>query len=78
MYTAMGANKATTVFAAIATPFAFTPILFFTRGAELRRKSQWAQSSKEEEEGEEDTSHGFAKDGFELGPNMMKDRSSIA
>lgn len=69
MYEGMGANKATTVFAAIATVFAFTPFLFLTKGAMLRRKSRWAVTVEGEED---DTRHGFERGDKELGLPMGK------
>lgn len=67
MYTGLGANLATTVFAAIATVFAFTPLLFLMHGAELRRKSSWAVTTDADKKDEGDAESSEKNDDVELG-----------
>lgn len=45
MYEGLGANVATSIIAAVATLFAFTPFLFFRYGKKLREKSKYARGS---------------------------------
>ncbi|KAH7356485.1 MFS multidrug transporter [Rhexocercosporidium sp. MPI-PUGE-AT-0058] len=49
MYGTLGANKATTILAAIATAFCITPILFLKYGEKLRERSAFAKYSREAE-----------------------------
>lgn len=57
MYTGLGGNVATTVFAALATVFCITPFLFLRYGRSLRRMSKWAQA--EEGDGKADEEIGM-------------------
>jgi hypothetical protein len=45
MYSGLGSNVATSIIAAVATVFAFTPFLFLKFGKQLRQKSQFARYS---------------------------------
>ncbi|GFF25370.1 hypothetical protein IFM61606_09425 [Aspergillus udagawae] len=45
MYSGLGPNVATSIIAAVATVFAFTPFLFLKFGKQLRQKSQFARYS---------------------------------
>ena len=47
MYMGLGSNVATTIFAAVATAFAFTPILFLGFGGRLRRASGKARGDED-------------------------------
>lgn len=56
MYTGLGGNVATSVFAAVATVFCVTPVAFIRYGPWLRRMSPFAQEDvggEGEEKGEE-------------------------
>ena len=53
MYTGLGGNVATSVFASVATVFCVTPLLFLRYGRVLRRISRFAQDEKGSEEGKE-------------------------
>ena len=75
MYEGMGANKATTVWASIATLFAFTPVIFLMYGARLRRMSVYAITvgGEPDRKGNDEEKDGREMD--ELGPDMLKDRT---
>ncbi|CZT44964.1 related to multidrug resistant protein [Rhynchosporium secalis] len=49
IYEALGANKATTILAAVATAFCVTPFLFLKYGEKLRERSAFARYSREAE-----------------------------
>ncbi|KAL6714782.1 hypothetical protein ACLMJK_007042 [Lecanora helva] len=52
MYSGLGGNKATSIFASIATVFCITPVLFLHYGKSLRRMSRFARNA--EDAGKED------------------------
>jgi hypothetical protein len=45
MYSGLGSNVATSIIAAVATVFAFTPFVFLKFGKQLRQKSRFARYS---------------------------------
>jgi hypothetical protein len=47
MYTGLGSNVATSILAAIASLFAFTPFLFLGYGERLRHRSKFAADNDE-------------------------------
>lgn len=49
MYEGLGANKATTVLAAVATAFCAAPVLFLRYGQMLRERSKFSTYSREAE-----------------------------
>lgn len=60
MYTGLGSNVATSILAAVASLFAFTPFLFLNYGPKLRHKSKFA--ANDEEALEQENSHMKDKD----------------
>lgn len=61
MYDGLGSNVASSILAAVATLFAFTPILFLTYGQRLRKKSKFA--SNESSDGHDDDGEGDEEKG---------------
>ncbi|KAM0795126.1 major facilitator superfamily domain-containing protein [Usnea florida] len=55
MYTGLGGNVATSVFAAIATVFCMTPVVFIKYGRTLRNMSHFAQSDEDGDHKDEET-----------------------
>lgn len=49
MYDGLGANKATTILASLATLFCVTPVLFLKYGQGIREKSSFVKECKEAE-----------------------------
>lgn len=58
MYTGLGGNVATSVFAALATIFCITPVVFIRYGRKLRARSRFAQGADDDDEREEETGLG--------------------
>ena len=58
MYTNLGGNVATSVFAALATLFCITPVLFIRYGRKLRARSRFAQGADDDDQREEETGLG--------------------
>ena len=58
MYTSLGGNVATSVFAALATIFCITPVVFIRYGRKLRARSRFAQGADDDDEREEETGLG--------------------
>ncbi|MCJ1447616.1 MAG: hypothetical protein MMC23_008127 [Stictis urceolatum] len=61
MYEGLGANKATTVFACVATVFCATPVVVIRYGERVRRMSPWARGSVEK--GDEGEGEGGGEEG---------------
>ena len=55
MYTGLGGNVATSIFAAIATMFCITPVVFIRYGRKLRAMSRFAQADDESHHMDEET-----------------------
>jgi hypothetical protein len=47
MYTGLGSNIATSILAAVASLFAFTPFLFLRYGERLRHRSKFAADNEQ-------------------------------
>jgi hypothetical protein len=47
MYTGLGSNVATSILAAVAGAFAFTPFLFLRYGEKLRHRSKFAADNEQ-------------------------------
>lgn len=60
MYTGLGANVSTSIFAAVATLFCITPVVFIKYGHGLRKISRFAQVGENEEERDGDFAKGEA------------------
>jgi len=58
MYNGLGSNVATSILAAVATVFAFTPIIFFGFAPKLRKMSKYAGNDGIDEEDEDKTEKG--------------------
>ena len=55
MYTGLGGNVATSIFAAIATTFCITPVVFIRYGRKLRSMSRFAQGDDNSDDKDEET-----------------------
>lgn len=74
MFDGLGPNVAASILAAVATVFAFTPILFLRYGERLRGMSKWAVGS--EECLPEENKHMENEDGGEGGKEMEKEKEN--
>ena len=52
MYSGLGGNVSTSIFAAIATAFCITPLAFIRYGPKIRAMSRYAQGDENENENE--------------------------